>query len=546
MSEHLYSNAPSSKNNVTHLPFRLRECLFRGFSDDRIADGESMVRRKFGAWSAALGIVVQSFFVLFNTVQMGIVLESLLDLVSAILLSVALILLCWGRNEKAAYRLGAATAILVCVYTAWFTILSPESALLLSFVLPVVLLFLLGLREALWWLTPIGLVLVVYCIFPGIFQREPIPTVVIVSFLSSFFTFSGYSAMVQYFRERSMYELQQVEALFQSAAKELKTISGLVPICSYCKKILDEKGYWRHLETFLKNHSGVHVSSGYCESCAEKLGKGYESGGFSVPASLEPLLSWKDTFENMRRKFVVYSGLIGSALLWGFVQRDIAQGRTGQTVAQIVISCLLLVTVWIQHRAANPQTGFRLLSGLLFALLIQPFFFEGAEISELYWLYLFPLVSSFLLGVRGSAISSVVLLGFACVVLFVPDFPVHGQVTTNTRLFFILSFVLVSLLSIQMERLRQLYMEVLMHRLASVEQTYRNIRTVKGLVPVCRECKSIRNDHGFWTRFDRYLLENADVVFSHGICESCLAREAPDVFREMQEESGGLKKGSST
>ncbi len=531
--------------NSNHLFFGIQACLFRGFSDDGIVDGESVVRRKFGAWSAMLGIALQTFFALFNTIRSGFVLDCALDLASVFMLVAVLVVLCGFRNEKVAYRLGAAIVIFVCTYTAWLTTLSPENALLISFVLPAVFFFLLGLREALLWLAPVGAALAGYCIFPETVHRDPFPMVVIVRFLSSFFIFTGYSAMVQYFRERSMRELQQAETLFQRAARELKTISGLVPICSYCKKILDEQGYWRHLELFLKNHTGVHVSSGYCESCAQRLGKGYESGGFPVPASLEPLLLWKETFENMRRKFVVYSGLIGSALLWGFIQRDIVQGRTGQAVTQIIISGLLLATVWIQHRASNPRTGFWLVSGLLFALLTQPFFFEGAQISELYWLYLLPLFSSFLLGVRVSVILSTVLLGFACMVLFVPHFPVHGNVTANTRLYFILSFTLVSTLSIYMERLRQLYMQVLMQRLASVEQTYRSIRTVKGLVPVCRECKSIRNDHGFWTRFDRYLLENADVVFSHGICESCLAREAPDVLREMQEETEGAKKGST-
>lgn len=52
---------------------------------------------------------------------------------------------------------------------------------------------------------------------------------------------------------------------------QIKTLSGLVPICSYCKKIRDDKGYWSLLESYIEKHSEVSFSHGMCPECSEKL-----------------------------------------------------------------------------------------------------------------------------------------------------------------------------------------------------------------------------------------------------------------------------------
>ena len=56
---------------------------------------------------------------------------------------------------------------------------------------------------------------------------------------------------------------------------------------------------------------------------------------------------------------------------------------------------------------------------------------------------------------------------------------------------------------------------------------------MKGLVPVCSSCKSIRNDQGFWTKAEKYLSEHTELKISHGICDKYLMKEFPDVYKEM-------------
>ncbi len=66
---------------------------------------------------------------------------------------------------------------------------------------------------------------------------------------------------------------QQRENVIQDLKKALsqvKKLSGLLPICSHCKKIRDDKGYWNQIESYIHDHSEAEFSHGICKECAEK------------------------------------------------------------------------------------------------------------------------------------------------------------------------------------------------------------------------------------------------------------------------------------
>lgn len=62
----------------------------------------------------------------------------------------------------------------------------------------------------------------------------------------------------------------QTLADLKAALAQVRTLSGMLPICSKCKKIRDDKGYWNQLETYLSKHSEAVFSHGICPECAEK------------------------------------------------------------------------------------------------------------------------------------------------------------------------------------------------------------------------------------------------------------------------------------
>ena len=57
----------------------------------------------------------------------------------------------------------------------------------------------------------------------------------------------------------------------QDALANIKTLHGLLPICSSCKKIRDDHGYWNQVETYIGAHSDVEFTHGLCPECIEKL-----------------------------------------------------------------------------------------------------------------------------------------------------------------------------------------------------------------------------------------------------------------------------------
>ena len=53
----------------------------------------------------------------------------------------------------------------------------------------------------------------------------------------------------------------------QSALDTVKVLSGLLPICSYCKRIRDDNDYWQQLECYVSEHTNAQFSHGICPSC---------------------------------------------------------------------------------------------------------------------------------------------------------------------------------------------------------------------------------------------------------------------------------------
>ena len=66
-------------------------------------------------------------------------------------------------------------------------------------------------------------------------------------------------------------ELKRTREHLQKALSLVKQLSGLLPICSKCKKIRDDKGDWRVLESYIRQHSEAEFSHGICPDCAEEL-----------------------------------------------------------------------------------------------------------------------------------------------------------------------------------------------------------------------------------------------------------------------------------
>jgi len=65
--------------------------------------------------------------------------------------------------------------------------------------------------------------------------------------------------------------LEKTADALEKSLNEIKVLRGLLPICSYCKKIRDDNGYWSNIEAYIRSRSEVEFSHGICPECAKKL-----------------------------------------------------------------------------------------------------------------------------------------------------------------------------------------------------------------------------------------------------------------------------------
>lgn len=71
-------------------------------------------------------------------------------------------------------------------------------------------------------------------------------------------------------RRQAEIDREKLISELKDALATVKMLSGLLPICSFCKKIRDDKGYWNQIENYIRDHSEAEFSHGICEECSKK------------------------------------------------------------------------------------------------------------------------------------------------------------------------------------------------------------------------------------------------------------------------------------
>ena len=59
------------------------------------------------------------------------------------------------------------------------------------------------------------------------------------------------------------------------------------------------------------------------------------------------------------------------------------------------------------------------------------------------------------------------------------------------------------------------------------------IKTLKGLIPICAECKKVRDDKGYWQQIEIYIRDHSDADFTHGFCPDCIKKLYPDYHKKF-------------
>ncbi len=114
----------------------------------------------------------------------------------------------------------------------------------------------------------------------------------------------------------------------------------------------------------------------------------------------------------------------------------------------------------------------------------------------------------------------------------------------ETYWFFVLMFVVAGGIVFGIYRLRVWQLLEREKELnARIREALANIKTMGGLIPICSNCKKIRDDRGYWENLEKYIQSHSDAQFSHGICPDCAAKLYPELLSELEKKKKSEKGG---
>jgi DNA-binding response OmpR family regulator len=74
-------------------------------------------------------------------------------------------------------------------------------------------------------------------------------------------------------------------------------------------------------------------------------------------------------------------------------------------------------------------------------------------------------------------------------------------------------------------------------KVEELELALKEVRVLKGIVPICASCKNVRDDQGYWNRVETYLNEHTEAEFSHAVCPDCMKR----LYPQFKDDDAGTK-----
>lgn len=220
--------------------------------------------------------------------------------------------------------------------------------------------------------------------------------------------------------------------------------------------------------------------------------------------------------------------------------------------ALILLSAAALVIGWLFLRNLRDGRIVYRVNILLFSLLILYMLVTGGEGgSKILWMYTLPLIAFFLLGKNEGSFWSIAVILAGMMLFFYPlPLVIAYEYPDEFKTRFVVTYIIVTAVTYWFEYFRSQYrIEIeqknqnLQEKISEREQIEKEreklieklqmaldeVKSLKGIIPICMHCKQIRDDKGFWNRIEQYLSEHSDAQFSHSICPDCVRRHYPDL-----------------
>lgn len=196
----------------------------------------------------------------------GRMMEAVLDLILASLLMGSLAIARWASDFRWGYRIVAGGVILLL--TAEIALGGGEGlAFLWAYSIPAALYFAFGVREGSGWVIGSIVLLLPAFLLDGAYDY---PQKTVIRLLMTYSVVAVLALGLELSRTRLGSRLRHEEAELRSALDQVQTLAALLPLCSWCKRVRNDRGSWSRIEEYLVDQ-GTPVTHGLCPDCFEKM-----------------------------------------------------------------------------------------------------------------------------------------------------------------------------------------------------------------------------------------------------------------------------------
>lgn len=249
--------------------------------------------------------------------------------------------------------------------------------------------------------------------------------------------------------------------------------------------------------------------------------------------------------ERKRFFFGVCAAVTVAAFLF-LLTLDFQEGDVLEALIDLAVLALMVSGLWSLKRFDADMAVYRSTHSIIGLLLLYSMGIGAGKETVLYWALMMPLLLFFFFGAREGLVWSGLFFGASVLMVFIPELlgtHAYGPFTATRfglTLFFV-GFIGYGLESARdaSNRLLDERNQALIREKEQLSEALANIRTLKGLLPICAACKRIRDDRGYWSQLEAYLSEHSDLTFSHGICPECRKKLYPNLDAPEKPSTGG-------
>jgi hypothetical protein len=235
-------------------------------------------RRKRFLFTLCASIIILAFIVLsvINYLE-GDLLEEKINLIVMGIMLGGLFTIYNLDADTAVYR---ATHLFISLSFAYCVYIGAGKGTVLqwSFIMPLLFFYFFGTKEGSIWVINFLIMIFIMLLISYFNDLYSYDIFYLIRFFAIFIVISviGYGlessrhTFGRLLNEKNKALLQEKEQL-EEAMANIRILTGLLPICSVCKRIRDDQGYWNQLEAYLSEHSDIIFSHSICPECAKRL-----------------------------------------------------------------------------------------------------------------------------------------------------------------------------------------------------------------------------------------------------------------------------------